>query len=68
MHPHSDSLASPPSWQERGAWCAARPELLTPWERAFVDSLQGRATAPTEKQARILDRLVERRMAAEAGR
>lgn len=58
---------APGDWHKRAAWCAERPELLTPWERAFLAGLATRQKPPTQKQAVVLDRLVARRMAAAAG-
>lgn len=64
--------ATPPppatDWRRRAAWCAERAELLSPWEALFLASMGERVKPPTEKQARVLDRLVARRMAAGGGR
>lgn len=58
---------APGDWHKRAAWCADRPELLTPWEHSFLAGMAGRPRPPTQKQAVVLDRLVARRMAAAAG-
>jgi hypothetical protein len=58
----------PADWRRRAAWCAERAELLSGWEADFLANLGARAAPPTEKQARVLDRLVARRMAAGGGR
>ena len=57
---------APPAgnWRARATWCAARPELMTPWENALLASMSVRPTPPTPKQTAIIDRLVARRMAA----
>jgi hypothetical protein len=71
-----DVLTAPPpapppppatDWRRRAAWCAERAELLSPWESSFLASLSERAKPPTEKQARVLERLVARHMAAGGG-
>lgn len=46
-------------WRGAVAACQARPELLTRWERTFLDGLAQRRTL-TAKQAIILSRLVDR--------
>jgi hypothetical protein len=54
--------APPPpqsGWRGAVAACQARPELLTRWERGFLDGLAHRRTL-TAKQAIILSRLVDR--------
>jgi hypothetical protein len=63
--------ATPPppatDWRRRAAWCAERAELLSAWEASFLASLAERAAPPTTKQAAVLDRLVQRRVAADGG-
>ena len=55
--------ASPPrpqsGWRGAVATCQARPELLTRWERGFLDGLAQRRTL-TAKQAIILARLIDK--------
>lgn len=58
---------APGDWQRRAAWCAERPELLTPWEQSVLAGMAGRSRPPTQKQGVVLDRLVARRMAAGGG-
>lgn len=54
---------SPPrpqsGWRSAVAACQARPELLTRWERSFLDGLAQRRTL-IAKQATILSRLVDK--------
>jgi hypothetical protein len=60
----------PPSatdWHRRAAWCAERAELLSPWESNFLATLGRRLRPPTTKQAAVLERLVQRRVAAGGG-
>jgi hypothetical protein len=63
------STPPPPvtDWRRRAAWCAERAELLSGWEASFLANMAERATPPTEKQGRVLDRLVQRRVAAGGG-
>jgi hypothetical protein len=57
----------PADWRRRAAWCAERAELLSGWEASFLAGMAQRAAPPTEKQGRVLDRLVQRRVAAGGG-
>lgn len=48
-----------PGWRVDVADCQARPDLLSKWEREFLESVRARRSL-TEKQAAILARLVQR--------
>jgi hypothetical protein len=55
------SPQAPPQagWRGAVAACQTRPELLSRWERSFLQGL-GQRHSLTEKQATILARLVQR--------
>ncbi|RYJ02903.1 MAG: hypothetical protein EON47_06010 [Acetobacteraceae bacterium] len=60
--PTADPAPAPPpqsGWRGAVAACQARPELLTRWERGFLEGLRQRRRL-TAKQATILARLVQR--------